>query len=283
MPRAQTIPIFRPGHLRKSHRAQFTFILRLLFHRGPHLKDSNSSASHLAQPVANCPVSRNADISVSTSSFPPPPPPFSFSSSSPPLLPQSSLLFHSLHSCPNSPGRLARLRPVLLPLFLGQLLAGLIAVTAVCSGLIAQTGLSLPLAQNLPHYTLLAIFCGLPSLVRLSRAWRAQSRLPSRYVAWQPQQSQQHLPHDLTDSEGGVSPDEAQDNPELCCHGKWIRTSQYKESIKGSLAEGPVRTHPNRSPLHAHCQTRIVDVVHSQTFRRHRSRYRQHYTTIGER
>ncbi|KAF6774847.1 hypothetical protein AHF37_06205 [Paragonimus kellicotti] len=52
----------------------------------------------------------------------------------------------------------SRFRFALIPILLGQVLAGLIAVTAICSTFLANSGISLPLTQNLLHYVFLS-FC----------------------------------------------------------------------------------------------------------------------------
>lgn len=45
-----------------------------------------------------------------------------------------------------------------IPILMGQVLAGLIAVTAICSTFLANNDVSLPLTQNLLHYGLLSFF-----------------------------------------------------------------------------------------------------------------------------
>ncbi|KAL5106364.1 Solute carrier family 35 member F1 [Taenia crassiceps] len=56
---------------------------------------------------------------------------------------------------------------LLLPLALGQFLSALIAATGIASNYLVHFGVSLPLAQNLPHYFLLAIAYGIFSWRRL--------------------------------------------------------------------------------------------------------------------
>lgn len=53
-----------------------------------------------------------------------------------------------------------RLKSIAFPLLLGQLLAVFIGATAICSNLLAKSGTSLPLTQNLLHYGLLALCFG---------------------------------------------------------------------------------------------------------------------------
>ncbi|CAL8088125.1 unnamed protein product [Calicophoron daubneyi] len=57
------------------------------------------------------------------------------------------------------------LKEILLALFVGQLLAGFLGASGVCAALLAQVGVSLPLSQNLCHYSLIALIFGLTRLV----------------------------------------------------------------------------------------------------------------------
>ncbi|VDD76716.1 unnamed protein product [Mesocestoides corti] len=62
---------------------------------------------------------------------------------------------------------LQHLRRLALPLALGQFLSALIAVTGIASNYLVNFGVSLPLAQNLPHYFLLSCVYGVFSWHRL--------------------------------------------------------------------------------------------------------------------
>nr|CUU99779.1 hypothetical transcript [Hymenolepis microstoma] len=61
---------------------------------------------------------------------------------------------------------LHHLRRLALPIALGQLLSALIATTGIASNFLVNFGVSLPLAQNLPHYLLLAIIYGIVICIR---------------------------------------------------------------------------------------------------------------------
>ncbi|THD26311.1 Solute carrier family 35 member F2 [Fasciola hepatica] len=49
---------------------------------------------------------------------------------------------------------------VCLILFVGQILAGLLGLSAVCAAMLSRLGFSLPLIQNIPHYLLLFLVFG---------------------------------------------------------------------------------------------------------------------------
>uniref|UniRef100_A0AA85JZF8 Uncharacterized protein n=1 Tax=Trichobilharzia regenti TaxID=157069 RepID=A0AA85JZF8_TRIRE len=57
-----------------------------------------------------------------------------------------------------------RIVAICIPIILGQILAVLISLTAICNGILYRHKINLPLAINIPHYFLLAIFYGLPYL-----------------------------------------------------------------------------------------------------------------------
>lgn len=61
---------------------------------------------------------------------------------------------------------LHHLRRLSLPLALGQFLSALIATTGIASNFLVNFGVSLPLAQNFPHYLLLAFIYGTISWTR---------------------------------------------------------------------------------------------------------------------
>ncbi|TNN11168.1 Solute carrier family 35 member F1 [Schistosoma japonicum] len=56
------------------------------------------------------------------------------------------------------------IKKMCIPIILGQLLAILISLTAICSGVLVQFKINLPLAINFPHYVLLTVFYGIPYL-----------------------------------------------------------------------------------------------------------------------
>ncbi|KAK4475696.1 hypothetical protein MN116_000962 [Schistosoma mekongi] len=55
-------------------------------------------------------------------------------------------------------------KKICIPIILGQLLAILISLTAICNGVLVQFKINLPLAINFPHYFLLTLFYGIPYL-----------------------------------------------------------------------------------------------------------------------
>ncbi|VDP89465.1 unnamed protein product [Echinostoma caproni] len=77
---------------------------------------------------------------------------------------------------PHSRSRLRILIKVGLPLLLGQLLAGLIALTAICSAFLVQNDISLPLSQNLFHYILLCLV--FLSILAVRTVWRKCHSVP---------------------------------------------------------------------------------------------------------
>ncbi|CAH8637641.1 unnamed protein product, partial [Heterobilharzia americana] len=57
-----------------------------------------------------------------------------------------------------------QIRKICIPILLGQILAVLISLTAICNGILSQYKINLPLAINFPHYFLLAVSYGIPYL-----------------------------------------------------------------------------------------------------------------------
>ncbi|TPP56264.1 Solute carrier family 35 member [Fasciola gigantica] len=83
--------------------------------------------------------------------------------------------------------RLKILIQIGIPLLLGQLLATLIAVTAICSAFLVQKDVSLPLSQNLFHYCVLCI-CYFAAL-GVRSFWRSYHHHRERTVSHIPNES----------------------------------------------------------------------------------------------
>ncbi|KAF8571959.1 hypothetical protein P879_02199 [Paragonimus westermani] len=89
--------------------------------------------------------------------------------------PDKHPMCYGLCVCAHFISGFSRIRFALIPILLGQVLAGLIAVTAICSTFLANSGISLPLTQNLLHYIVLSVCYICVRLVR-QRCYATQTQ-----------------------------------------------------------------------------------------------------------
>ncbi|KAF5406084.1 Solute carrier family 35 member F2 [Paragonimus heterotremus] len=82
---------------------------------------------------------------------------------------------------------------ICLSLLIGQSLALLLGASGVCAALLARVNISLPLAQNLPHYTLLAVIFGSVTICRCCR----QAYLSSSSAGISPERNSDPVAHGL--------------------------------------------------------------------------------------